>query len=55
MSGLPSYASTNFYISDDGRRIVTDKPHNNSTYSNHGCRCDECTAAHTTYYAEKRN
>lgn len=26
-----------------------------ATYSNHGCRCDECRAAHNAWHREYRN
>ena len=33
---------------------MTPTVHNASTYSNHGCRCAECTAAHAAYQLRRR-
>lgn len=37
-----------------GRLVAPVTVHNGSTYNNHGCRCEECTAGHNAKIAAAR-
>jgi hypothetical protein len=39
----------------DGRLTAVDRPHGlPGTYTNYGCRCEQCTTAHSAYLKEQR-